>query len=665
MVSVVLALVIVYLEKTMDISIAQTASAFLDCRDKMEYLTHQVHEHILTSGFMKTKRNALVKAIAKIADSNDRLLVTSFIGKLRHKLPEVKLPNTPLHAFDKERAQIIAAAVITQILIDGGTYEVTTETEVFEVHGDKKFRRLLYLELGGKPENDYYRGIELEPGVVNQKTLAGWKLSADEKSFLAMTASVPFKIADICTEELLWKGYTLKEDWLLTRDKNGKKLPEDPICKRNRYRTYADKIVNHVKKFPKFYLTMKYCTRGRVYYENGKLEGMRPHGKLWETLMIDAAEPYYITERDLDVLKHIIYVTLYGRVSMKKAVKTFGASTLKKALKADPMKAETEDEFGNAILLNKAAAAIMSYEQGTPITFLFGYDFTNSGLLLAGVSFRSKEMMHASNVYGGSEVVDSHTTFGEAYELPLERKSVKKIHTALLHGGTNRTLLKELHAALGEDALTLEDVGVNNVKAYGPAVNNIAAIADWGSQVVGNQQSVLRWTLPDGFRSSARAYLQGVPVSVYVASASHKERYTHHVVVSDMPLLEDSQGFPVYDKDTELGGVSYPVEVKKRGLYAGITHGLDAYALRHITQGLIEAGYPVLLKHDNYAVPPGGHQIVMSAAKEVFEDLFNMDMYQEAVNEIAEHSPYSVEAPQMIHGNAHNMVWQSSNFLMP
>jgi hypothetical protein len=132
-----------------------------------------------------------------------------------------------------------------------------------------------------------------------------------------------------------------------------------------------------------------------------------------------------------------------------------------------------------------------------------------------------------------------------------------------------------------------------------------------------------------------------------------------------MPLVEDKNGYPIYDKNTELGGVRYPVKVHKRGLFADLTHSIDAYVLRCVVRALRKAKRPFLLKHDDYIVPPGAQRIVKQAAQEAFNVLYQNNVYQTALEEIAEHSPYELEVPYLYIGTARNTAVASTNFLMP
>ena len=648
----------------MDLNTTKTQEAF-DYRKQfnIDYLTKAVHVYVLESGFIHTHRKKLLKVINQIADRNDELLIDTFIGKLRHKLPKLCM-GIQLNNFDVERARLTAAALITHILMDNGSIDHETRVEVSMVNGQKKFHNRIYLLLGGSYEKDITRGFEKKAGVVNQKEIHGWKLTGEERAFLRKVASVPYVLTDMCNKELLMKGYSLKVDWDLKVDKYGKRLPEDPIIRKKRYSDYADIIMEEIKPMGSFYLPAKYCDRKRVYYEAAALEGIRPHGKLWETLMIDSAVPYALNERDEEVLKHIIYVTLHSRVSIAEAVEKFSVEDYLTASAIDPLMQTSEEAFGEAILLNKCAQAIDDYKNGVPSRFMFGYDFTNSGLLMSGVSFKSKKMMQAGNIYGSDQVVDSHHAFGEGYGLSLERKDVKKIHMGLMHGSSLNSIANVLTEILGREVDETE-VKKLNEQAYGKAVNNIPNIADWGTKVIGNEQSVLRWTMPDGFSACSRAYLKGVPVMVYSASASHKERYTKHVIVSDMPWIEDNNGFAVYGRETVVGGKSYDVEQKRRGLFANITHSIDSYMLRYVTQHLVDNGRPFLLNHDDFIVMPKDADLVIDAAKDIFHTLYHDNLYQEAINEIVKHSPYDLVPLELVEGKGECLVSFSDNFMMP
>jgi len=153
--------------------------------------------------------------------------------------------------------------------------------EAVTVNGNKKFKKFIYVLLGGEAVRDYYKGIHLEPGVVSQSSVSSWSLTAEQRAFLSEVASVPYTFWAGCTKELLMLGYSLKTDWNKTKDKNGRRLSEDPICKKKRFEINADKIVDLVKRFLRFYLSMPYVYRYRQYYDAAILDVLRAHGQEW------------------------------------------------------------------------------------------------------------------------------------------------------------------------------------------------------------------------------------------------------------------------------------------------------------------------------------------------------------------------------------------------
>jgi len=612
---------------------------------KIEWLTKMVHEYVLLSGWIDTHEKPIRKAIQQCGSHANELLYETLIGMMVKRIPNLHM-GTKLDDDDNLRARAIAAKLLVHCFIDNGEFDVDTRVESNTVNGHKKFHTRLYIQFGESTyKKNLLKGIEAKPGVVHQKEVNGWKLLPAERAFQRKVACIPFEISDV---------------------KNGKRIKEDPIMKKKRYALYASTIMNEVGAMPCFYLPIKYCDRKRVYYEAATLDGMRPHGKLWETLMIDAAVPFELTEEDESVLKHIIYVVLHGRASVAQANAWFSAADLLMADMADPMGAETEEEFGEAILLNKAAIALLQYQKGQESRFMFGYDFTNSGLLMSGVSFRSEQMMRAGNIGGDTDTVyDSHTEFGKGYEMDLDRKDIKKIHMPMMHGASLRSTAATITELVGHE-VTEDDVAASNERSYGAPAANIAKIADFGAAVVGDKQTVLRWTMSDGFSASSRAYYESVPVLTYSASAAHKSGYTGGVLIMDMPWGETKDGYPLYSRETQVGGAVYEVKQHKRGLFASITHGIDAYMLRSVTHAVIDSGRPMLLKHDDFICPPAARNVVEKAAKIVFEEMFATNMYQSAIDEIIAESPYDIPPMELVVGDADiSAINQSCNFLMP
>lgn len=627
------------------------AKRFFEFAQEFNTFDRLVYEHAFT-WYLHRHNEAICKAIASIAEKNDELLIQAFVGKLANKLPKIYIPGFE-DDYHTRKALMTVAGTIGHILMDTEEFP----SSIVKKKVDGKWETLTTIKFGGNPAKDLLKGLHFEPGMAYQKGCEGFRLKKEHKNRLKQLSSVPFKLSYMATKELILKGYTLKPDWNARVDSNGNRLQEHPNTKKERYQGYADTIM--ALEDETFYLELEYSGSGRMFYKF-QLEGMRPQGKLWETLMIDSAEPYYLSESGANALKHLIYCELTGtRVPLSEAVKHFSSDMVQDVLdNYDPMKAEDDEEFGQCILLRKAAHAFNAYLKGKPTHSMFGWDFTNSGLIMAGMSFHSHEMMRAGNVLNQSEVVDSHTQFGEGYNLDISRKDVKRLHMPLLHGSTLGGLMRSIHDITGDKSLTERDIAEKNRAAYGDCVDNLITIADWGVHAVNNKQSKLTWTLPDGFKATHKAYFKSVPVRITAVSCNeaHSKGKTTHTIISDMPYCVDNTGKPLV--------ADAPVKV--RGLYANITHSLDAYVLRHITDTLLAAGMPVKLKHDDYMISPESYDMVLQAAREAFTRLYERNLYIAAIEEIGNHSvEEDIEMPVIIMSDAENEVAESDTFLMP
>ena len=645
----------------LNLDYSKTAAAYAASKENLTALQQKVHEKVLFDSYIDRNDKKIYKTVHRIMNTNDELLYQAFIGKLSLKLPPLRLGN--IGDFHADEAKYNAAALITNILVDNGSLKLEKDVERYMTSSGPKFRTTLKFSLGGSKVKDCFKGIEYKPGVCTQKTVGKWKLKAFEKDVLKTLASQPVCISEVCTKELLLKGYSLKTDWNRTVDKHGNKLKEHRLLRKERYDGYADKIME-LKHHDKFYLPHKYDSARRMYPEAGSLEGARLHGKLWETLMIDSAVPYELDEVGVDAIKHLIYSTLYGRCTEQEAVDNFSLEDLLNAENIDPMDQDTEEAFGKAILLNKAAKALLDANDGIPTKFMFGFDLTNSGLIMASSSFRSDKMMKAANLGALPEVVDSHTVFIEGMGMDLPRDVGKKIHMSLMHGETLYTSSKVIGEVLGRD-VSEDEVKDHLEDTYGKSVDNILAIGDYGSMAFSNEQTELYWTLPDGFKASCRAFYESVPLEIAAVMASHKEGWFGTVITADMPYLETRSGFPVYTRETVVNGVTYEVRQRKRGLFARATHSLDAYVARTVIQAVVEAGYPIMLKHDDYLIPPAALGIVKDAVREALDVLYSSNMYQHIIDEIRANSPYELPELDIELGEARNTIWESENFLMP
>lgn len=640
------------LTSTVELSIDANYAAFMRCGDQMETFVRDVHTYFYGEYFRRHK-GAINYALAKIAEDVDEVLLPTLAGKLRHKLPTVSVPG---HGGDyrEAKARLLIATIICHCLMDANTFPSKIQ---HKLGSEGKWETLTYLYLGGSTTRELLKGLSLIPGLATQTKVDGWKLNAENKKRLKRLSSIPFEISDIASEELVYFMYTLKDDWSKRTDKHGYKLKEDHNTKVARYQEYA-KIINCLHG-ETFYLELKYAGSGRMFYRC-QLEGIRPQGKLWETLMIDSAKAYHLTEEQQLALKHMIYVTKSGeRVTPLEASRRLTDEMVSDCLGLDVFSAKNDEEAGEMLLLIKAAIALHAAQAGEPTKYLFGWDFTNSGLIMAGLSFHSEKMMNAGNIHTRDDVVDMHSKFGEAYNLDVSRKEIKKVHMPLLHGASLFGITKHVNQ-VSEGKYTQAEVHEKNEAAYGPEVSNLIDIADWGVKILHNEQTRFSWTLPDGFRANHKAYFESVPMSITVASADpkhEKSSRTTHTMVSDMPYSMDITGRPLVKVDGRAP--------KVRGLYANITHSLDSYVLRHVADVLLDMEMPFLLKHDDYIVHPSCYEVVMGESKVVFNELFDTNFYAVALEEIASYAITKPPVPGLVRGTADNVINDAQAYLMP
>lgn len=637
--------------KTVEVDITANHAAFRLSGGDYDTFNRTVHEYFYTKYFPRY-RGRINRAVSQIADSVDEVLLPTLSGKLRNKLPPTQVPGFSGDYYEAKSREIIAT-IICHCLMDANTFP----SKIQHKRAEGRWETLTYLYLGGEHKKYLLNGLHFTPGVATQTRTDAGKLSSKHKQLLKALSSMPFKMSDIVTEELVYFMYTLKDDWNKRVDAMGNKLKEDHNTKIARYKEYASLIAALEQET--FYLEMKYSGSGRMFYKL-QLEGMRPQGKLYETLFIDSANAYHMDEEQVRALKHMIYVTMSGeRVTPLEAERRLTDDMIEQALAGDVFECTNEEEAGECLLLWKAATALRDTEQGLPTNYLFGWDFTNSGLIMAGISFHSEKMMDAGNIHTRDDVVDMHSKFGAAYNLDVSRKEIKKVHMPLLHGASLRGITKKVNEVSSE-SYTETEVRQKNVDAYGPEVDNLIDIADWGVQALHNEQTQFIWTLPDGFRACHKAYFESVPMQITVASANEKHsksNRTTHTVIRNMPYAMDNTGRPLVKVDGKAP--------KVRGLYANITHSLDSYVLRRVIENLLLTGIPFLLKHDDYMVHPAAFDVVMYQSKQVFNELYETNLYDAAVQEIAQHAKSELPAPCLVRGNAANVINEAQAYLMP
>lgn len=632
--------------------------------------TVAVHKEILEGTYLQDNLGTLTSLVSKCLESTDEdMAVGEFITKLAFKLPKLEC-SEGLCLHDVQECKMKAAALLLNIFSSMGMLK--KHEEIFTYYdGDGKRhaqQKHFVKSIQVAKKTNLLFGLNDKPGVVNQKFIKTIKVSPQAKKLLKQKGSMKFKVSDICTEELIKKGYSLSLDFNHEENTTMKR-----INKIDRYANTCDAIMN--LKGREFYLSMFFDSRYREYYDF-QLEGIRPQGKLWETQMMDTAKGRVISQSGFEHIMHIIYVLRYGRVSVAEAASKFTHEDYEWAKSQDPLDSnlvfdgtrKPAKEFGERILLNKLAGAIDMYNEGRECNYLFGKDLTNSGLIMSGVSFRSEEMAAAGNVYGNDgKVVDSHSVFGDAYGLDLPRDQIKKMHTELLHGssayGTVSNLLE--HGI----SVTPEQVRINNRKAYGNCIDNIETIAAWGKAVIDNNVSRLTFHAPDGLLAAHYAYMEATPFELYSACPENEKGYSYCLALCDAPIKYDGEGDLMYGYGYKVKEASskFGTNPKLRGLFANITHTLDAYVKRCVDAELIAVGSAYLTKHDDYMVHPNDFTLVEDGLLEGFRNLAGCNWYSEALNDIASNlaSVKAVEVPDLVMGTWNGNSSPYCNFLMP
>jgi hypothetical protein len=641
-----------------DISIAK----FAEVSSVMTGFDRAVHAYFFET-YADKFSDDIQKALVRVMDCNGETIITSLINKLALKLPTPDLREFGYESdYNVEKARLTISGIIWHVLIDTSVVNYKTEVRRDGAH----WHTITTVFLPGNTVKDLMKGMHFKPGQSYQKECEGFKLKREHKQLLKRLASIPFQTSDMATHEVIMKGYTLKEDWDKRVDSKGKRLKEHHASKVERFTSYADIIESLAGQV--FYLELKYSSSGRMFYKY-QLEGMRSQGKLWETQMVDSAIPYDLTVDQELALKHHIYCGLTeSRVTPDEVSDYWDDVMINEALSIDIMAATDQDDYGDKIVLRKAALALTAAMKGVPTKYMFGWDFTTSGLIVAGTSFHSEEMMLASNMHTESNVYDAHTKFNEMMNLGLTRKEAKKIHQPLLHGGTLNGLLAKVHEVTESEELTMEQMKSKLYDAYGSCVDNIIDIADWGTQVVCSNETKVHWTLPDGFKATHKTYFESVHNKITVVSCNPKHKgFTGHTIIKDMPYCTNNMGIPLPLKSIcKNTGDIIPAVVKIRGLYANVTHSLDAYVLRHIAVAVMDEGMPIMLKHDDFIVHPSSYETVMSTAQFAFGKLYNTNHYQMALNQIAQHSVQrGCTAPDLLVGSAKDVTKEATAFLMP
>ena len=391
--------------------------------------------------------------------------------------------------------------------------------------------------------------------------------------------------------------------------------------------------------------------RTRLYYETAEML-FSPHGKQFETSLYELAYPELINAEGFDALAYSAATLIDGRLPHSTAISRFNATPgyYLEQLRAD------HGDMGDNLYCSRLAQAIEDYYNQIPSHFLLGEDATNGGLQHGGIGFKSAKMMLSSNVGGSSKQEDSHTDLQTALGLAT-RDEAKPINTQLLHGQSISVTAK----ALGMTTAAAKQYLAN---AYGNEFFNIEAIADWGTSIVNNENTTLCWTTSDGFKAQSIAYTQSVPLTLYSLSTSAVAGYVQTKVHKDMPLLLDRKGQPIYGNvkdDTSFGKSN-----KLRGLYANITHSIDATGLRTVMRSTFQTPTKGgVWKHDNFLVHPNNMSTVRHAYKAALLAEFDHQSYDSAMDQIIENFiGTKPPRPTLIKGQGTREMIEASHYFL-
>jgi hypothetical protein len=618
--------------------------------------------------------NEKLRKILNSVDA-DRTHYGIVVGKIMERL-NIEGENT-MEEFYKYEIKAYTAYQLVSTLVELNIIHLRSEFkfEVNEHTGIPEAKQIQYISFGKPKETNemYVKGISLEPGIVNQKRYQvksggkSRKLGKAEKEILSLASSFPLRFVDIELEEL--ELYMKSSPWYMKVLKgeieNFDKLIADDLVE-NALRKYS-----RLKTLDKFFLQMWLDYRTRLYYDLVQM-GFSPHGKSFETYLFEAAEPYRIQE--IEEYQYSAVVLVEGRMAHHVAVEKFEANPeyYLNALRTKPeclaemlTTNSTEKEIkayvsamGDHLYGRRLADAIDSYYNGTETHFLLGEDATNGGLQHGGLAFHSKNMMEGGNVGGLPDQVDSHDNLRQLLDLS-ERQAAKDIHQPLLHGSAMKTIAEVMEKSVREAEELLQT-------AYGEEVFNIKTIADWGVAYGTNHNTSLMWKTRDGLFAQSIAYVEAVPLKLKALTTNNKQGYSQLLIHKDMPMLRARNGENVYgsrrkqDK-TLLGG-----SVKNRGLYANITHSIDATGLRNVIRAMHKLGKGGLWKHDNFLVP-GGMKTVRAAYKEALIEEFKLNHYEAALSQIIDaYTGAKPPMPQLSIGEAtEDMVINSHYYLAP
>jgi len=601
------------------------------------------------------KGGAVADAKAFLDTLIDEILYSEAVAKLSYKLNNGYPSLEGLDAHSKEVRKVYLASVLMTILEGEKTVKVKVNKKI--VDGEWKISKTVMPYKVASALKILTKGANIEPTVSKKRIVAkigakSIKLPSKLRKLAKSIGSQGLKLIDT-PREIFEKYLDLSNTFT--------KIEFSSNIIRNMYKNKLLDGIDHLRGRCNF-LDVWYDSRLRMYYSLNQLEGVRPQGKLFEVCQWELPIGEVITDEGSRHIIHAIVNLLDGRLSLKKANEVFKLSHLLRLKRlADTLYTEDfsvyekpQNKMGIAMYAGRLYTAYTDYKRGVPSKVLIGKDFTSSGPGIAGVSFRSSVLADAANWNGGGEANDLHMMVADALGVK-DRTAAKKVNAPIFHGSTYKAAAKSINEYLGEDKFTSKDIQKLLSDKFGAAIDNIPAIAEWGGESAINKENPsLSWKSLDGLPCQSTAYYEGYEI-VMDAYNIFTGKMVQTTIKRSMPVLFTNNGEIYQDKE------AYKL-LKKRGLFANITHSIDSYLLRIIQESVNFRG---IWKHDDFIVHPNDMDNVINTAREFMAKIYDINPYLDAMAQI-ESKVNSKCMPKLFVGDLErDKVLDSVNFLMP
>ena len=389
------------------------------------------------------------------------------------------------------------------------------------------------------------------------------------------------------------------------------------------------------------YLSINFCYRGRLYYDvkNMLLDPQTKIGKyLWE-----AWTPRDMLDSDVDQIAFAIMGEL-ARINPNNAYAEFikdpegNIAKYREAVKGD---------YLQEVYAERVIQAYRNALEDVPNRSFLFKDYTNGGGIhfASGLTKEHKAMV-VCNLSDTDTVYDPHGLLRDAFEAhtgvkDITRDDIKKAVSQGVTAGVSPTSavykIKEYFVeAHGHDIdITEQDYIDIITDVYGKTGLYFHEYNKMGNNLYDNQNTVLKFTTRNGFKSASIAYLAGQEVKLYYISTN-----TNRNSKGDLPTTTIHRNMPMHyvrkGKQMTPNTIGEHAKAKNKGWLANITHGAgDAVAIQVIAEAMIEHGVAGLLIHDNIATFGAAHQgLIMPVAKQEIEksmeDTFFIDVFRQA-----------------------------------